>query len=677
MVLMLPLLLLAASATLPDLSPQVRGLFPLGGRKGETVEVRLRGRRLQDTQSLTFARTDIQANILSSDFFTITARITVGPEVPNGLHDYRLRTPHGSYVGVFHVTSLPSIRENEPHNDLLHAQPLTFPVLIDGNSGDYDLYRFHADSGQTLIFDLTATRAASRLDAALALLDARGNELDFVDDSYIHKDPRLVFPVKTTGDYYLRVAASSERGAATESSYRLVAGAVPFLLRTLPAGARLGATTEITLHGYNLRAIDRLVLGDNLAEARPTSTSDASLTFRLTLPASTTPGRYSLRAFSNGVEAPLSIPLIVSDLEEHLSLPTSTRSQPQPIRAPVALTGVLDHRRASHFFSFDAAAGDRLTFRVDAMQLGYLLDPYLILYTSTGEVLAFEDDWLQQNGDQPPNLDPYLVYTFPKAGRYLALIRDTAQRGDPNYVYRLAVSSSPPDFELRALAPALTLYRGQTSRLTARVRRLNGWDTPVEVWAENLPAGVTTDRQTADSKPTIKKDNCALDRRMDGTDVDLPFHVAPGVPTGFYPLRLRARGTMQGRTVEHTAEILYKWESVGKITGPTADQTLLATVTDLPAILLDPPESLTLVPNKPARLRVLVQRFDGSSAPLTIEPATPLDGVQWTNNVLKEGATQVEVRLTASQPLKAKTIRVRAGEALSPPIEIKTSDEQP
>ena len=164
---------------------------------------------------------------------------------------------------------------------------------------------------------------------------------------------------------------------------------------------------------------------------------------------------------------------------------------------------------------------------------------------------------------------------------------------------------------------------------------------------------------------------------MDGTDVEIPFQVTTDAPTGSYPIRLRARGTVNGRTIEHTAEVLYKWESVGKVTGPTNDQTLLATVTELPPILLEPPDSLTLIPGKPARLRVLVKRYDGSTAPLTIEPAAPLDGVQWTNNVLKEGANQVEIRLTVSQPVKAKTIILRAGEALSPPIEIKTSEEKP
>ena len=31
----------------------------------------------------------------------------------------------------------------------------------------------------------------------------------------------------------------------------------------------------------------------------------------------------------------------------------------------------------------------------------------------------------------------------------------------------------------------MTLYRGRTVTLPARVRRNGGWDTPVEVWVEN------------------------------------------------------------------------------------------------------------------------------------------------------------------------------------------------
>ena len=156
----------------------------------------------------------------------------------------------------------------------------------------------------------------------------------------------------------------------------------------------------------------------------------------------------------------------------------------------------------------------------------------LAVYTEDGRLLASHDDRLQQNGDEPPNLDPYLVYTFEKAGRYIAMIRDCAERGNPNYVYRLAIYPAQPDFDLRSLTPELTLYRGQTVPLPVRVRRFGGWSTPVEVWAENLPPGVTAEKMTAEPKDTIVKDNCALDRQLDGTNVRLPLHIALDAAAG-------------------------------------------------------------------------------------------------------------------------------------------------
>src|SRR6185437_16078066 len=115
--------------------------------------------------------------------------------------------------------------------------------------------------------------------------------------------------------------------------------------------------------------------------------------------------------------------------------------------------------------------------------------------------------------------------------------------------------------------------RGQTVTLPARVRRHGGWDTPIEVFADNLPPGVSNERLTADQKPTIVTDDCSLERRLDGTDVHVPFTVAANAALGSYTLRLKARGG----AVEHVGEVQYKWESVGKVSGPIEDQQLTVT----------------------------------------------------------------------------------------------------
>jgi hypothetical protein len=293
------------------------------------------------------------------------------------------------------------------------------------------------------------------------------------------------------------------------------------------------------------------------------------------------------------------------------------------------------------------------------------------VYTPEGQLVASDDDRLQQNGSQPPNLDPYLVHKFEKAGRYIVAIRDSAERGSPDYVYRLAIYPVMPDFDLKGLTPQITLYRGKTGQLPVRVRRLGGWDTPIEIWAEDLGAGITTEHQTAEPKDTIVVDNCALKRKLDGTDVMLPLHVEAGAPTGSRAIRLRARGVMAGKTIEHTAEILYLWESVGKITGPVEDQQVMATVTSLPGVLLDTPETLTLSPGKVSRVKVRVERFDGGTAPLTLQPEPALESVKFENNLLESGAAQVELRVTATAPVTSRTFRLRAGAFVSPLIELK------
>ena len=651
----------------------MRAVFPLGAQPGENLEVEFLGHNLNDLVEIAFARKDIRAEVLSSDFFDVKTRISVGPHVPTGLHDYRVRTARGTYVGVFHISSLPGQREAEPNNNPAHAQKITLPALVDGivEPADYDVFRFHAEAGEVLVFDLVARRAGSRLDGTLGILDERGNELDFNDDYYIHKDPHLEFRVKTSGDYFVRVAGSDEEGSKY-SSYRLIAGAVPYAWRMLPVGARRGASTEFRIAGLNLGKIDRLVLGESVAEGKVVSAEPGELTFRMPVPASVAAGRYELHAFAGAVEAPLTIPTLVSDLEEKLATPARSRDNPQPVTLPVAVSGSIDRKRAENFFTFDVHAGERLAFDVDSMKLGYLDDPVVVVYNSDGQFVASADDRLQQNGSQPPNLDPYLIYKFEKAGRYTVMIRDSAERGDPNYVYRLAIYPIEPDFDLKGLTPQVTLYRGKTGQLLVRVRRLGGWDTPIEVWAEDLPPGVTTEHQIAEPKDTIVKDNCALERKLDGTNVPLPLPVAADAPAGFRPIRLHARGTMDGKTVEHGAEIQYQWESVGKITGPIEAQQLIATVTGLPGVLLEPPEEVALTPGKVARVKVRVRRFGGGQTPLTLDPQPALAGVKFENNVLEPGASQIELRVSAAGPVAAKSFRLRAGEAVSPPIELKT-----
>ena len=119
---------------------------------------------------------------------------------------------------------------------------------------------------------MLATRNGSSTDAAMWLLDSKGEELAYSDDYYGFKDPHLTYEFKAAGSYLLRVSGSSEAGCDT-CDYRLVAGDLPHAYLAMPAGGRRGETVELTLRGVNLDRVKEVTLGDELSEGTVISTN--------------------------------------------------------------------------------------------------------------------------------------------------------------------------------------------------------------------------------------------------------------------------------------------------------------------------------------------------------------------------------------------------------------------
>src|SRR5437868_13294076 len=89
------LFLLAAAvhgdANLPDLGPIVISVFPLGARQGETLDVEILGRNLNDTRDIAFSRPDIRPRVVSPDSSWVKARIPAARRWPGGWQAYRNR----------------------------------------------------------------------------------------------------------------------------------------------------------------------------------------------------------------------------------------------------------------------------------------------------------------------------------------------------------------------------------------------------------------------------------------------------------------------------------------------------------------------------------------------------------------------------------------------------------
>ena len=666
---------LAVEPKLPDLGPFVRTMLPAGADRGKTVAVEFRGQRLAGASAIEFDRPDLSAEIRSSSFYEVRAQIMVGKEVPPGFHAYRLTTPRGSYSGRIHVSSLPPVKEVEPNNEYSKAQKITLPAVIDGviDNGDYDNYRLHLEAGQTIVLDVVGNRGSSFLNAKLAVLDERGEEVAFNDGWHLGGDPHLTFTAPKAGDYVAQVGPAFEFGNR-DFSYRLLAGIFPFAIRVLPAGLQAGKTAEVELAGVNLDRVTGVLLGDAMTRGEIVNREPGRLTARIPVPERLR-GKQHLYLESKEGLAPAPSEVLVSDLPEGTLRSPAPRVNPHAIAIPSAVSGVLEKDQDRHYYAFTAGTGQRLSFEIQSMQLGYPLDTTISVFDQDGKLIVSQDEPARPGPRQIAQMDPRLVHTFPKGGRYLLQVRESGRLTSPDFVYRLSIQAAEPDFQLEAYLPALTLYRGRENKLEVRVKRLGGWDTPVDVWVDELPPGIESARATAEPKNSAYNDANAKLREVDGTDVELILKVAPGVRGGSFPLKIRGRGVRDGKVVEHSQVLVYPASFFAQLSGPIPGAEVVASVTDLPPVVMNVPQAFGVTAGKNDKLKVPILRFDGEKAPLPVRVLSLPKGVTVEEIALAPGFSQVELRFQTEKQVQAgkHVITVKAGDIESQPIDLNVA----
>ena len=446
----------AAVCALGAAAPEVTSLFPHGGQCGSEVEIEIRGSRLEDVKRIEFPDRQLEAKVLASESGLVRARVGIASDAEAGRHDFRLISPRGTYLGVFWVGTQAETRE---------AAALSLPALVNGQAdgADADRFRFHAEAGQTVVFDVNATRGGSALDPVLTLLDERGREIDYCDDFYAFKDARLVHTFRSAGDYTIVVSASFER-SAKYASYRLIATAGPFPDSALPLGGTRGRTNSVTVKGWNLGAVDRAWLGKKLVPAEVTGKTANEVQLRMRIPAELATGPYQLHLASGEQEAAMPVRFEVSDLPEITVSGTSAIN----VNPPVVVNGEIAENGAQ-WIGFPVQKGSRYEFLVDSWKLGARLDPILTLFDSKNRVLVQEDDPAPNSFiHHPASHDPDVVWAFVEPGAYRVQVRDAAYKGGMGADYRLTIRETKPDFWLEVRTPQITVQAGEHGKPARR-----------------------------------------------------------------------------------------------------------------------------------------------------------------------------------------------------------------
>jgi hypothetical protein len=136
--------------------PLATAAFPLGLQKGKTAEVHLTG------YNLGADNVAVKGEPSPEDMRAVIFR----PQAPKGPAFNRVRLALGSE---------PEVTATGANTTLAHAQPITAPVTINGKllAVEND-YRFHAQRGEKLVFEVNANRLGSPLDSLLEILDTKG-----------------------------------------------------------------------------------------------------------------------------------------------------------------------------------------------------------------------------------------------------------------------------------------------------------------------------------------------------------------------------------------------------------------------------------------------------------------------------------------------------------------------
>jgi hypothetical protein len=465
--------------------PQIAQIEPLAVAPGKTVDVAIRGQNLQSPRSFwtTFAtRCEF---IPAADESTqkgekLVCRVTVPRGEQVGLGAVRVVTGEGvSNPLLVMLDDLATIAEASDNHAPAQAQPIQLPIAMDGQCEPVqeDFFRFHADAGQHVSFEVVSQRLGSKLDPVLRLLQADGKELARLDDDEgTGGDSRFVHTFESGGDYLLVLRDVRHLGGS-DFRYRLRVGSFPLVTAVYPLGGRSGTVMSFELLGLGIGPQEKLHV------ALPQIPNSNWLAF-FGVPAAENKGSGWFQ-----VEA--------SQSSECLELePNDNPSEATPTAFPGILNGRFDKPGDRDCFKFKAQKGQRVSCLVKTRELGSNCDVYMSLHKADGSTLA------EARQDRQTALD----FVIPEDGDYTLQVNDlyAGGAGGPDHVYRVDVSDTSSGFSLRTQENQYSAPQGGTfvAKMIAERRGYNG---PIELAVDGLGEGVTLSGNVFDGAETSLK----------------------------------------------------------------------------------------------------------------------------------------------------------------------------
>lgn len=602
----------------PPQAPTLNMPLPLGVQRGQAIELSLTGNNLADPVSLwtSFpAQVSIpDANNNGKDNGKLTVRLEVPADAPLGYGALRLATRQGvSNLRLFCIDELPQVVGNNVNRTRDKAMPVPVPCVVVGriDNETSEFFRFTAQAGQRLSFEVIGHRLGSPLDPVITLYDAAtGRELAAYNDDALglQTDSRLTHTFKVGGDYLIEVRDSIHRGGG-DYFYRLRIGDFPCVTTTMPAALKRGTKSAVQLVG---------TMTEGVPPVEVVAPSDPLITSVNVVP-----------RLPNGQAGwPVSVPL--SDFDELVEQePNNQPQQAQRLPVPSGVTGRFLDRKDVDYYSFPAKKGQKLALTVETAEIGSAADVFMVVRNLKGAELVRSD----------PNKQPTRIeFTAPEDGDYTIALEHLNYLFGPLETYRLVVEPVDQSFEVQLALDRCQLGPGATTVLPVLNVTRNGYAGPIELTLSGhaglsgrvvIPAGATN--PPANQPLTL-----------------LPVTAKDDLPVGMYDVRVLAKALDGGQTTVANVRPLLT-QSLANLTYPPREllNRVAVGVTEKQAFrlstVLTTPDA---VRGLPFAATVKAQR-DGFDGEITLSPVglPPNVGIAGKANPIGKGADEVQIGL--------------------------------
>lgn len=550
--------------------------FLIDGDPGLTVTNAMAAEPLPSNSAVTVESTGggitrVEPARSARDDKKLVLRVTAAAGATLAARELRVTGPGGvSNPLNLNVGQWLEVARRDGNETRVDAQVLELPAVISGAvsaPAQTNFFRFKAKANEEFVFEVDAARRGSPLDSSLAVYDLDGRELARNEDA-IGLDSLLMFTVPKAGEYVAALRDFRFRGGG-EYRYRLTAGPIPYIETVFPFGGQRGRTVEVTVQGRNLEGTTKLML--DIAGNAPRTQEIRVKTAR---------GDSNL------------VPFNVSDGPETLEAePNDAMAQSQKVTIPAVVNGRIQSEGDVDRFHFRAEQDQKLVLDVAAGRFGSKLDALLVLTDTNGTVVAQNDD--------AAGTDARIEFDAKKGAEYVVAVRDLTDRGGDRFGYRLGIrppsAGAGPSFSARFLPDTPRVHRDGTVVVRCEVTRAGGFDGPVRLVWEDLPAGVFGEPLVMPNLP-----HSGL----------MPITATRAASVGSFPLRLSASGVIGGRLVTVPAE---------PVSGDRSVRRGYLTILESAPFSIDVmTPSLVLEQKQAGELEVMAARRDGFAGDIKI-----------------------------------------------------------